>query len=359
MNYYPFHIGDYRSHAAHLTLLQDLAYRRLLDLYYLHEEPLPADPALCARRIGMSGHLDDVMLVLEDFFVLDEAGYRNKRCDEVLEKFISQREKAQKAGIESGKVRRAWAQLRESRRTAGVRPPKNDGETAGQHPLDDPSTESERPWNEPSTESERPFDEPRTGTEHPLNACSPNVQATNNQEPITKNQRYLKPLAPSPLPVSTPAAGMPVDNSASCKPADPPPEPAPSPPPDAGTPPVVLIPLQGRELFGVDQAQIDAWRESYPAVDVLQTLRHIREWCLSNPARKKTRKGVRAFVTSWLAREQDSGGRTGGASLRGLGRPLSQDSREATLARLEGSRFCTVNQLNYREGVDEHGRIVI
>ena len=42
MNYYPFHIGDYASHTRHLTLMEDLAYRRLLDLYYLHERPLNA-----------------------------------------------------------------------------------------------------------------------------------------------------------------------------------------------------------------------------------------------------------------------------------------------------------------------------
>ena len=84
MNYYPFHIGDYRSHTAHLTRMQDLAYRRLLDLYYMHERSLPADPVQCARRIGMSDCLDDVRVVLEDFFVLDEIGHHNKRCDEIL-----------------------------------------------------------------------------------------------------------------------------------------------------------------------------------------------------------------------------------------------------------------------------------
>ena len=35
MNYYPFHVGDYIAHTAHLHPLEDIAYRRMLDLYYM------------------------------------------------------------------------------------------------------------------------------------------------------------------------------------------------------------------------------------------------------------------------------------------------------------------------------------
>lgn len=35
MNYFPFHVGDYAAHTAHLEPLEDLAYRRMLDAYYL------------------------------------------------------------------------------------------------------------------------------------------------------------------------------------------------------------------------------------------------------------------------------------------------------------------------------------
>ena len=45
----------------------------------------------------------------------------------------------------------------------------------------------------------------------------------------------------------------------------------------------------------------------YPAVDVVQELRKIRGWCLANPSRRKTRRGVKAFINSWLCREQDKG----------------------------------------------------
>jgi hypothetical protein len=51
-----------------LDLLEDLAYRRLLDLYYLHERPLNVSVAAVARQIGMREHEDKVKSMLEEFF---------------------------------------------------------------------------------------------------------------------------------------------------------------------------------------------------------------------------------------------------------------------------------------------------
>lgn len=39
MNYYQFHVGDYAAHTRNLGLLEDLAYRRMLDAYYVSERP--------------------------------------------------------------------------------------------------------------------------------------------------------------------------------------------------------------------------------------------------------------------------------------------------------------------------------
>lgn len=47
------------------------------------------------------------------------------------------------------------------------------------------------------------------------------------------------------------------------------------------------------------------WERLYPGIDVNQKIRDMRGWCLSNPTRRKTRRGVQAFVTSWLSREQN------------------------------------------------------
>lgn len=86
MNYYKFHIGDYAVHTAHLDLIEDLAYRRLIDLYYLSEAPIPESVPDTARRIRMRGHEAEVQAVLVEFFELCADGWRHSRCDEALAK---------------------------------------------------------------------------------------------------------------------------------------------------------------------------------------------------------------------------------------------------------------------------------
>ena len=85
MHYYQFHIGDYASHTRHLSLMEDLAYRRLLDFYYLHEGPIKQREI--ARQIGMREHEQDVLTVLNEFFISTEHGFVNPRADKEIESF--------------------------------------------------------------------------------------------------------------------------------------------------------------------------------------------------------------------------------------------------------------------------------
>ncbi len=87
MHYYQFHIGDYASHTRHLTAFEDLAYRRLLDAYYLQESPLNVAVASVARQINMREHEAEVQAVLEEFFELTENGWINRRADEEIRKY--------------------------------------------------------------------------------------------------------------------------------------------------------------------------------------------------------------------------------------------------------------------------------
>ena len=103
MHYYQFHIGDYASHTRHLSLIEDLAYRRLLDHYYLHE--LPIKQREIARQIGMREHEQEVLTVLEEFFLSTEAGYINQRADKEIKNFHSKVEQASRAGKASAERR--------------------------------------------------------------------------------------------------------------------------------------------------------------------------------------------------------------------------------------------------------------
>jgi uncharacterized protein YdaU (DUF1376 family) len=98
MHYYQFNIGDYSSHTRNLSLLEDLAYRRLLDEYYLHERPLNCGIASVARQIGMKDHEQEVKFVLETFFELSEIGWVNSRADKEINHFRAKIEQASRAG---------------------------------------------------------------------------------------------------------------------------------------------------------------------------------------------------------------------------------------------------------------------
>jgi uncharacterized protein YdaU (DUF1376 family) len=87
MHYYQFNIGDYASHTRHLNLLEDLAYRRLLDIYYLQERPLNTGIASVARQINMRDHETEVKAVLEEFFELTDDGWINRRADQEIAKY--------------------------------------------------------------------------------------------------------------------------------------------------------------------------------------------------------------------------------------------------------------------------------
>jgi len=85
MHFYQFHIGDYKSHTHHLSLIEDLAFRRLLDHYYLHEAPIKQRDI--ARQIGMKDHEQEVLTVLDEFFISTEQGYVSPRADEEISKY--------------------------------------------------------------------------------------------------------------------------------------------------------------------------------------------------------------------------------------------------------------------------------
>ena len=70
---------------------------------------------------------------------------------------------------------------------------------------------------------------------------------------------------------------------------------------------VIQIPLVDQTEHPITQSQIDEWSESFPAVDVIQQLRSMRQWCIAHPSRRKTSRGVSAFMVSWLTKEQDKG----------------------------------------------------
>lgn len=138
MHYYQFNIGDYASHTRHLTPIEDIAYRRLLDVYYLHEQPLNECSTTVARLVNMRDYVQEVEAILNEFFVLHEGeGWRNSRADAEIQHFKDKQSKASAAG-------KASAARRSIERKANA--------------------------------------------ERTLNECSTDEQPTNNHKPITNKQ---------------------------------------------------------------------------------------------------------------------------------------------------------------------------
>lgn len=104
MIWYKFYLGDYITHTNHLSDAEDLAYRRLLDLYYISEKPIPLETESVARKIRLD--LDITESVLGEFFDKGVDGYRNSRCDAEILKYQHQVENNRQLGKRGGRPKK-------------------------------------------------------------------------------------------------------------------------------------------------------------------------------------------------------------------------------------------------------------
>ena len=110
MYYYKFHISDYKSHTGHLTPIEDICYRRLLDWYFLHEKTIPNDLTIVSRFLGLSEYSTSVEQVLNEFFNKTKNGWINKRADEEINLYKSQQSSNSAAGKISAEKRKSYKQ---------------------------------------------------------------------------------------------------------------------------------------------------------------------------------------------------------------------------------------------------------
>jgi len=105
MHYYSFHVGDYIHDTAHLSNDEDLAFRRILDLYYTQEKPIPNKTQEVARRIRMGKNIIAVQTVLQEFFIYNEEHdfWFHKRCDETIASYQAKVERNREVGKLGGR----------------------------------------------------------------------------------------------------------------------------------------------------------------------------------------------------------------------------------------------------------------
>jgi uncharacterized protein YdaU (DUF1376 family) len=109
LNYFELHVGDYDAATAHLSMLEDAAYGRMMRIYYRTEKPLPADLKQVCRlvRAQTRPERDAVQAVLDEFFELQDDGWHQARCDQELQAYRDREpEREAKKANEETRLRR-------------------------------------------------------------------------------------------------------------------------------------------------------------------------------------------------------------------------------------------------------------
>lgn len=121
MHYYQFNIGDYAAHTKGLSLLEDLAYRRLMDEYYLAERPLNGCSTDVARLIGMIDNDAEVAYILGRYFKSVDGFYVHDAIENNILSYKNKSEKASVAGKASAKSRACNRRSTNVQQTMNVR----------------------------------------------------------------------------------------------------------------------------------------------------------------------------------------------------------------------------------------------
>jgi len=120
MHYYQHHIGDFLKDTGHLSNEQLAVYMKLLWRYYLDEKPLEDDCEMLAFAVRSDEKT--VRLLLRHFFVLTEDGWRQTRCDKVIQDYHDKSHKAS----DSAKARWNKAKAMRTHTERNADEPKND-----------------------------------------------------------------------------------------------------------------------------------------------------------------------------------------------------------------------------------------
>lgn len=111
MNYYPHHIGDFRSGTVNMTRVERWIYRDLLDVYYDTEKPLPLDLDAVCYAVGVSAEEERraVANLLRFKFTQTDAGYVHDRCEIEIAAYRLRAETAQENGKKGGRPKKRTA----------------------------------------------------------------------------------------------------------------------------------------------------------------------------------------------------------------------------------------------------------
>jgi len=96
VNYYEHHLADYTQATAHLSMVEDAAYSRILRWYYANEKALPLDVKQIDRLVRAQSKVerDAVRTVLAEFFTEHADGFHQDRADREIQRYQDKQRKA-------------------------------------------------------------------------------------------------------------------------------------------------------------------------------------------------------------------------------------------------------------------------
>ena len=149
MNYYSHNIGDYAQATAHLSLVEDAIYSRLLRRYYAEEQPIVDNLQQVFRWVGArtEDEREAAAQVLSEFFVLRDGHWHNKRADAEIAAYHVKAETAKANGRRGGRPRQ--------------------GERSPEQPDGFPMGSDEKPGHGPAEAGPEANQEPGTKNQEP------------------------------------------------------------------------------------------------------------------------------------------------------------------------------------------------
>lgn len=258
MHYYRFNIAEWYLHTAHLEPEEEAIYFRLVNHYYETESPFPVEklPKLF-RRLRLSKYESIANELLEEFFELKGESWHHKKCDSLIEDYLSgQVSQEQKKANEKERQRRhreERSKLFEELKTYGKNFPY------------DTTTKQLRKELSRVTGSDK--------TVTVTDSVTHETAIITNQELLTTNYELEM-----------------VEASDS----------------DEPQPIGKLLTNKKGEFFFVYAADMELWKEAYPAVNIGQEMKRIAVWLDANPTKRKTSGGMKRFITTWLGKAQDT-----------------------------------------------------
>jgi uncharacterized protein YdaU (DUF1376 family) len=186
VNYYPFHIGDFRSGTSNMSRQSRWIYRDMMDIYYDTELPLVLDLDVLCDKLGVEVEEERriVERLLKFKFTKTDTGYLHHICETVIATYHTKAEIAAENGKRGGRPRKEKGEPAKPKNNQK----KPSGLTVGSDPVN-AGLANETHWLANQTQDLADRTQSKAN-ESGLKA---------NQEPRTNNQEPVNPVTTSTL----------------------------------------------------------------------------------------------------------------------------------------------------------------